>query len=110
MTGSRMGRVGGQLEGDGGLGYTEKPPANTEIGSVRTIFGEITLRFGTLHTEAPQVGLILLLMKFLTLSAAALFLIAAIISFVSNQATWVLSLAASVASLATWVAFKKPSR
>jgi Flp pilus assembly protein TadB len=74
------------------------------------IFGEITLRFGTWHTETPSAGLILLLMKLLTLSAAAMLLIVAIISFVGNQPTWVLSLAASGASLATWFVYRKQAK
>jgi hypothetical protein len=74
------------------------------------IFGEITLRFGTSHTETPSAGLILLLMKLLTLTAAAMLLIVAIISFVGNQATWVLSLAASGASLVTWFVYKKQAK
>lgn len=62
------------------------------------IFGKMTLRFGTSHTETPSAGLILLLMKFLTLSTAATLLVVAITSFVNNHAAWVLSLEASGAS------------
>jgi hypothetical protein len=49
-------------------------------------------------------------MKVLTLTAAVILLIVAIISFVGNQATWVLSLAASAASLATWFVYRRNAK
>ncbi|MBB6404210.1 hypothetical protein [Arthrobacter sp. AZCC_0090] len=49
-------------------------------------------------------------MKFLTLSAAVVFLIAAVIAFFNNLAMAVLSLAAAGASLATWFVYKKQSK
>ncbi|WP_284981217.1 hypothetical protein [Arthrobacter sp. efr-133-TYG-118] len=49
-------------------------------------------------------------MKVLTLTAAAMLLIVAIISFVGDRATWALSLAASGASLPTWFVYKKQAK
>ena len=48
-------------------------------------------------------------MKALTLCAAVIFLIVAIIWFFSNQAAGLLSLAAAGASLATWLVCRKRS-
>jgi hypothetical protein len=70
----------------------------------------MTLRFSTSHTERPSRGLILLLMKSLTLSAATMLLIVAIISFINNQAAWVLSLAAAGASPATRFDYRKQAK
>ncbi|MCX2748990.1 hypothetical protein OOZ51_14370 [Arthrobacter sp. MI7-26] len=49
-------------------------------------------------------------MKVLTLSAAVIFLIVAIIAFSSNQIMGILSLAAAGASLATWFVYKKQAK
>ncbi|MEJ1180955.1 hypothetical protein ACFC25_10975 [Pseudarthrobacter sp. NPDC055928] len=49
-------------------------------------------------------------MKFLTLSAAVIFSIVAIIAFFSNQIMGVLSLAAAGACLATWFVYKKQAK
>lgn len=49
-------------------------------------------------------------MKLLTLSAAALFLIAAVIAFFSNPPMAVLALVASVAMVATWIVYTRQSK
>ncbi|UKA63762.1 hypothetical protein [Arthrobacter sp. FW306-04-A] len=49
-------------------------------------------------------------MKLLTLSAAVMSLIVAIIASFSNLAMAVFSLAAAAASLATWFGYRKQSR
>ncbi|WP_347110180.1 hypothetical protein AAHB33_05620 [Paenarthrobacter sp. S56] len=46
-------------------------------------------------------------MKLLTLSAAALFLIAAVIAFSSNIPMAVLALVASAAMVATWIVYER---
>ncbi|MCD4853497.1 hypothetical protein LN996_21970 [Arthrobacter sp. AK01] len=49
-------------------------------------------------------------MKLLTLTAACLFLITAVIAFFSNPPMAALSFTASVAMVATWVVYKKQSK
>ncbi|MDP9936682.1 MULTISPECIES: hypothetical protein [Paenarthrobacter] len=49
-------------------------------------------------------------MKLLTLTAAAMFFITAVIAFFSNPTMAALSLTASLAMVATWVVYKRQSK